>query len=126
MRHLALVDLAGVRRSLALLRGARCLIARDAGPWLAEAKALALPALILTPKSSLESAYSTPSSAAAQAPADSGQMNPKRLLEASSSVLQPPEYWDGGTASRVAGHLVAWFSKAQAGLPQTAPAFVES
>lgn len=124
--NLTLVDLAGVRRSLALLRGAKCLIARDAGDWLAEAKALALPALILTPNSSLESAYSAPGPAVAQVPSDSGRAIPRLLLEASISVAQPPEYWDGGTASRVAAHLVTWFAKAQAGSPHTAPALVES
>lgn len=119
----------GVRQSLAMLRGAKCLIARDEGAWLSEAKALAILTLVLAPGSSLESSRSAGGSVTPEVLADSGRPDFRHLLESPASTTQSPEYWDGGTALRIASHLVGWFSKGAAvSSPNalSAPALVRS
>ncbi len=123
------VEPTGVRQSLAMLRGAKCLIARDEGAWLPEAKALAILTLVLTPRSSLESTRSAEGAVAPEVLAESNRTDFRDVLESPVSTSQPPEYWDGGTASRIASHLVGWFSKVTAVSSRnalTAPALVRS
>ncbi|MFZ2650129.1 MAG: XrtA/PEP-CTERM system-associated ATPase [Burkholderiaceae bacterium] len=109
--QLTLIETTGVRQALALLRAAKCLIGRDEGAWLAEAKALAIPSLVLTPASSLEAPGCAEESVTLAMAGGSGRTRFVRMLESPGSAIQSPEYWDGGTASRIAGHLVGWLSK---------------
>ena len=100
-----------VRQAFNLVRAAKCLISQDDGPWLEEARSLGIAALILTNEASLEPCDAKAHSSSIDGSADSSGARFKSLLGAASPMAQVPEYWDAGTATRIAGQLIAWFSK---------------
>lgn len=112
--RVTLLEPTGVGQALAVLRAAKCLIARDDGAWLPEARSLGIPTLVLTSASSLESGGSAADPAALEILPSLTSTKFRHLLDSPGSASHAPEYWDGGTASRIAAHLVSWFSKAAA------------
>ena len=96
---------AGFRQSLALLSNSKYLIARPDGPWLEEAKLLGVSSLVLSADASLGvNGALAEKGEAAQGTALSRLIGTPVLTELS------PQYWDAGTANRMARHLVAWFA----------------
>ncbi len=102
-----------VRAAFDLVRGSKCLISHDQGPWLEEARLLGLCALTLNPDLSLDPCDARRESVPDTRQADSNQARLRRLLSAATPFAQAPEYWDSGTATRIASQLVAWFAKGE-------------
>jgi UDP-N-acetylglucosamine 2-epimerase len=103
-----------VRQAFSLVRGAKCLVANDDGPWLEEARSLGITALVLTSDATLEPCDSAWESDPVGGAQDSVRARFARLLARAPAVVQPPEYWDAGTATRMAGQLINWFAKSAA------------
>jgi general secretion pathway protein A len=103
------VEVGAIAPALRLLRGARCAIVRTQGPWLEESKALTAATLILAEDLSLLRVGAP----AQQRPGPRGPASLeefRRLLGAQRSSPPSPDYWDTGTAMRIANHLVSWLS----------------
>ncbi len=104
------VEVGGIAPALRLLRGAKCAIARMQGPWLEESKAMTAATLILAEDLSLHRVGAL----AEPRPASSGSAGIaefRRLLGAHASSTSSPDYWDSGTAMRIASHLINWLSR---------------
>lgn len=104
------VEVGGIAPALRLLQGAKCAIARMQGPWLEESKAMTAATLILAEDLSLHRVGAL----AEPRPAPSGPASIaefRRLLGAHASSTSSPDYWDSGTAMRIANHLINWLSR---------------
>jgi general secretion pathway protein A len=108
-----------------LLRGARCLLAGDAGRFLDDAVALRVPSIVLG-KGFVVPVKST------EALQLSGALPTGKLLEALGDVLTvdadtapAAPFWDGGAAARIALHLAEWLPRqagsGKRGAPPAAP-----
>ncbi|MEQ1693727.1 MAG: UDP-N-acetylglucosamine 2-epimerase [Gemmatimonas sp.] len=83
----------GFLQSLDLLRNSTCLVACSEGEWLDEAKLLGVPTRVFVG-------------------------SPRHMLGAQTATSRSPEYWDTGTALRIAKHLIHWFA---ADSPESTP-----
>ena len=104
------VEVGAIAPALRLLQGAKCAIARMQGPWLEESKALAAATLILADDLSLHRVGAL----AEPRPAPSGPASPaefRRVLGVKASSTASPDYWDSGTAMRIASHLIDWLPR---------------
>lgn len=105
----------GIRRGLAWVQGAACLVCGRDGSWHEEARLLGITARTLG--SSLRAGVNGgpkltgADDSAAPAPIGLRQW----FVEASSTTPAPPEYWNVGTATRIAGQLINLLATAQAG-----------
>jgi general secretion pathway protein A len=114
--RITLITATGVEQALTLMRSAKCLISTDEGPWLEEAKLLGIAALALTEGFVFESV------GARRAAEAQGQPLPptdhrarlRARMAAGAANVQAPEYWDTGTATRIAAQLIAGFPKTDA------------
>ena len=100
-----------VRDAFALVRDAKCLISQDEGPWLEEAQLLGVCAIVLTPDLLLEPCESKRDPVSPSLPLDTNLARFRHLLTSAAPLVQPPEYWDIGTATRIASQLVAWYAR---------------
>ena len=117
-----------IRAAFDLVRGSKCLISHDQGPWLEEARLLGVCALTLNPDFSLDPCDARRDPVPDTKQVDSNQARLHRLLSTSAPLAQAPEYWDSGTATRIAGQLVAWFAKAETqahALAKTTPELIK-
>jgi general secretion pathway protein A len=91
----------GIRQGLALVRGASCVVSGRDGPWLEESQLLGIATRVLDN---------------IDEPLASGVGSLRDWMRDHAGTSQaPPEYWNTGTATRIAGHLVALFARANAG-----------
>ena len=91
-----------------LLRGARCLLAGDAGRFLDDAVALHVPSIVLgkgivVPVKSTEALQ-----LGAALPADKLFAALTDVLSVDADAAEPAAFWDGGPAARIALHLTEW------------------
>jgi hypothetical protein len=91
---------------------AKCLIANDEDPWLEESKLLGIPAIFVTPDLTLEPCAEKVTTAQGLGRDDSNLARFKRSIGATVLSVRPPEYWDSGTATRIAGQLITLQAKA--------------
>ena len=115
-----LVGAAGAGQTLEIVRAAKCLIATDDGPWLQEARALGLPSLVLNAAASLDSDGTSAEPATVDKTSISDRAKFAQWLAAPGSSTLIPDYWDGGTAARIAAHLVGWMSRQSDAVPNSA------
>lgn len=96
----------GYLQMLGLLENAKCLITDAEAHLIEEAASLRIPTLHLT--YDLESAewVATPVSASATGATEKPLQSVRHLLENSASQGDTPAYWDSGTATRIANHLM--------------------
>ncbi len=105
-----------------LLRGARCLVAGNAGRFLDDAVTLGVPSIVLgkgivVPVKSTEALQLSAALPAAQLPAVLAE-----VLAHESEPREVPLFWDGGAAGRIAAHLAEWLpSRMSAGKRGAAP-----
>jgi len=118
--RIRLVGDAGAGQALEILRAAKCLIATDEGPWLQDARALALPSLVLNSDASLDSDGSSGDPALLENASISDREKFAQWLAAPGLSTLTPDYWDGGTAARIAAHLVGWMSRPSNAAPRHA------
>lgn len=94
-----------------LLRGARCLVAGNAGRFLDDAVTLGVPSIVLS-KGIVVPVKSTEAlQLSAALPAEK---LPQVLADVLADAAQPREaspFWDGGAAGRIAIHLAEWLPK---------------
>ena len=117
--RIRLVGAAGAGQTLGILRAAKCLIAADDGPWLQEARALGLPSLVLNAAASLDSDGASAEPATVDKTSISDRKKFAQWLAAPGSSTLIPDYWDGGTAARIAAHLVGWMSRQSDAVPNS-------
>ena len=103
-----------VRPAFEYVCGAKCLIANDEDPWLEESKLLGIPTIRLTPEMSFEPCAAQDKSVENRGQDDSNLARFKRLIRDTTLSVRPPDYWDTGTAIRIAGQLTNWQAKAEA------------
>ena len=109
--RVVLLPTQGYLQLLGLLEHAKCLIADAEGVLADEATSLRVPLVRLN----WDTATSTlVAHGGADEPAGSSD-KPMRIirqyLEASAPQQDSPAYWDSGTATRIANHLLLWFPK---------------
>ena len=91
-----------------LLRGARCLVAGNAGRFLDDAVTLGVPSIVLgkgvvVPVKSTEALQLSAALPAADLPAVLAE-----VLAHEAEPREAPTFWDGGAAGRIAAHLAEW------------------
>ncbi len=95
----------GFGQALALLRNSKCVVSGLTGRWTEASRILGVANLRLESDTPDASAGLAASAAHADAMA-----RPGGLFGAQTWGEPAPEYWDAGTAGRIARQLVAWFS----------------
>lgn len=111
------------RQMLALLQGAKCLVSHCEGPWLEEAKLMGVPSFILPFDLAATSVAAPEESGPRGAQRKSSGAKLREQMGSAAAMVQSPEYWDAGTARRIATHLIGWLAptnkpSAPSGLPQ--------
>ncbi len=94
-----------------LLRGARCLLAGNAGRFLDDAVTLGVPSIVLgkgivVPVKSIEALQLSAALPAAELPTVLAE-----ILAHQREPREAPTFWDGGAAGRIAAHLAEWLPK---------------
>jgi general secretion pathway protein A len=98
----------GFLHSLDLLRNSACLVGDSECPWLEEAKLMGVPTRVFVSSPALAGTMvGSPSAAVSQRP---DRSKPRYLLGAQTATSQTPEYWDTGTAERIAKHMIGWLA----------------
>ncbi len=92
--------------SLDMLRNSACLVGDSECPWLEEANLMGVPTRIFVSSPIPAAKMAEPPRTAVSHHLD--RSNPQYILSAQTSMNQTPEYWNTGTAVRIAKHMVRW------------------
>ncbi|MEQ1806183.1 MAG: XrtA/PEP-CTERM system-associated ATPase [Burkholderiaceae bacterium] len=97
---------AGFGQMLALLRNSKRLVTLPGGRWLEESKFLGISSLELAADASIKALEATGRTQGSAV--ENRKVHDLIAIEGSNS--QPALYWDAGTATRIARHLIHWLS----------------
>ena len=101
----------GLRPGLDWLLDAKCLVCEDDSVWLREARSIGLPSLLVDRDLNRLSAMQPVDGVqigVGEAPPDRNWA--LRVLHEQATLPRPPDYWDTGTATRIATQLIMFLS----------------